>query len=91
MVQITFRGPIATRMGGGRFTLNLTETTRLIDVLQQLITAHGEIRTVWTDIQVMDRETLILRNGVDIGLTGGLDTEIQQSDTILVVPLVHGG
>jgi molybdopterin converting factor small subunit len=34
---------------------------------------------------------LILCNGTDIGLSGGLDTRMNEGDIIVVLPLIHGG
>ena len=50
-----------------------------------------DVKEIWTDVERMDREAMIMVNDVDIGLTGGLDTILKQGDELIVLPLVHGG
>ena len=60
-------------------------------VLQILIEQEESVREVWDNHDRMDREALILRNEVDVGLTGGLGTILEDGDNLAILPLVHGG
>ncbi len=90
-VEIHLRGPLAVKRGMQVFHLDVREGANLEMTLQSLIESEEEVEKVWTDTDRMDREALILRNETDIGLTGGLDTMLEDGDKIVILPLVHGG
>ncbi len=90
-VEIRFRGPLAAKTGMQMFQMNIEEGANLGMTLKTLIETEEAVKKIWTDPERMDREALILRNGTDIGLTGGLATVLKEADRILVLPLVHGG
>lgn len=90
-VEIRFRGPLAAKVGTQIFQMNIEEGTNLGVTLQKLIESEEAVKKIWIDSERMDREALILRNGTDVGLTGGLATVLEDEDRILVLPLVHGG
>jgi molybdopterin converting factor small subunit len=90
-VEIRFRGPLAAKEGMRKFNMNLKDGTNLGEFLEILIESEEAVRGIWTDPEIIDREALILRNGTDVGLTGGLTTVLEDDDRILVLPLVHGG
>ncbi len=85
------RGPIAIRLGSEQFTVDIQSPTKVQDILQRLIDEYREVREVWSDVTLIDREALILKNDADIGLTGGLETDVDDDDTIVILPLIHGG
>jgi molybdopterin converting factor small subunit len=90
-VEIRFRGPLASKTGIQVFHVDIDEDDKLGTTLQKLIECEDAVKEIWTDSERMDREAMILRNEADIGLTGGLDTVLEDGDTIVVLPLVHGG
>ena len=57
----------------------------------ELIEREKGVRDVWSSPEAMDRDALILCNESDIGLTGGLETIINDGDVLVVLPLIHGG
>ena len=71
--------------------MELTEQATLEVMLRTILEKENDVREVWSDPESMDRETLILCNGMDIGLTGGLKTKLNDGDTLIVLPLIHGG
>ena len=90
-VLIRFRGPLASRMSEPTFQIDVDESISLRELLQKIIGRESIVRDVWEDENRMDREALILCNETDVGLTGGLDTVIQDGDELVILPLVHGG
>ncbi len=91
MVKITIRGPIAARLGNRQIEIQIKNPTKVLDILQRLIDENEEVRNLWLEVQTMDREALILRNDADIGLSGGLETNVYNEETIVILPLIHGG
>ena len=88
---VRFRGPIAGRLGILEVTMEIENDTSLRGLLQRLIDTRKEVRAVWTNPEQLNQNTLLLRNGVDTELTGGLDTLLTNGDTVVILPLVHGG
>jgi molybdopterin converting factor small subunit len=73
------------------FHVDMEEGAKLGTTLQSLIEREDAVKAIWTDSERMDREAMILRNEADVGLTGGLETILEDGDNIVVLPLVHGG
>lgn len=91
IVKVRFRGPIAARMSSDVYEIKADNKASLNDVLINLIKDHQEVRDVWMSAEQMDRDALLLRNEVDIGLFDGLETNLEDGDVLIVLPLVHGG
>ena len=91
MVSITLRGPIVTRLGKAQLEFTIERPLKLRVFIQRVIDETEEVHRVWSDAYRMEREALILKNEVDIGVTGGLDTEVNENDSIVILPLIHGG
>ena len=90
-VTLRFRGPLAKKFKEGIIEIELDSNASLSDLLSIVIQREDCVREVWDSPEVVDRDSLILCNGADIGLSGGLDTKLTEGDTIVVLPLIHGG
>ncbi len=90
-VTLRFRGPLAKRFKEGSIEVELDNDASLSDLLSSVIEREESMREVWSNPEVIDRDALILCNGADIGLSGGLDTRMNEGDVIVVLPLIHGG
>ena len=90
-ITIRFRGPITRRLDNPSFSVVAEKNSNVRQIMQLLLEEEREVKEIWIDIDKMDREAMILVNDVDIGLTGGLDTTLNQGDELIVLPLVHGG
>lgn len=90
-INVRFRGPIAGRMGMTETTLDFDGKVSLRELLQKLIDTKEEVRGVWSSPEQLNQNTLLLRNGVDVELTGGLQTPLSNGDSVVILPLVHGG
>ncbi|MHA2025191.1 MAG: MoaD/ThiS family protein [Candidatus Thorarchaeota archaeon] len=90
-VTVQFRGPLAKQFRKGSIEVECDEGSQLLELLANLIHNEGSVREVWSSPEVMDRDALILCNESDIGLTGGLETVMNDGDVLVVLPLIHGG
>ncbi|NHI83197.1 MAG: hypothetical protein EAX81_02680 [Candidatus Thorarchaeota archaeon] len=90
-VTIILRGSIAVHVKLSRYDVEIGDDTILREVLQTLVGKFTEIQHFWSTPDLIDRDTLVLLNETDIGLTGGLDSKVSQGDIIIILPLVHGG
>ena len=71
--------------------IEVVEGASIRDLLLLLITSNDTVRDAWNSPEQIDRDTLILHNEVDIGLSGGLTTKLTDGDMLVILPLVHGG
>ncbi|MBY8997886.1 MAG: MoaD/ThiS family protein [Candidatus Thorarchaeota archaeon] len=90
-VTLQFRGPLTKKFQEGAIEIELESGATLSDLLSKAIEREECVREVWDSPEVIDRDALVLCNEADIGLSGGLDTELNESDVIVVLPLIHGG
>ena len=90
-VTIRFRGPIASKLSNGEVRVGAEEGATLRDALGLAIGMESYIAEVWRSPEEIDRDALVLLNGIDVGITGGLESEIHDGDVLIVLALVHGG
>jgi len=90
-ITVRFRGPIAGRIPGGAVEIDGQNKLTVAELLSFLIKQDSYLQTVWSSPAEIDRDSMILCNEVDIGVTGGLGSLIDDGDVIMIVPLVHGG
>lgn len=90
-ITVRFRGPLANQMDSDSGQIEIVEGASLRDLLNLLITDNDTVKETWSSPEHIDRDTLILRNEVDIGLSGGLETKLTNGDVFVILPLVHGG
>ncbi len=90
-ITVQFRGPLAKQFRDGNIELECQERTKLRGLLSKLMEKEDSVRDVWSNPETMDRDALILCNESDIGLTGGLETDLNDGDILVVLPLIHGG
>jgi molybdopterin converting factor small subunit len=90
-VTLQFRGPLAKKFQEGVVEIELETDASLSDLLSKVIDREKSVREVWDSPEVIDRDALVLCNEADIGLSGGLDTKLNEGDVVVVLPLIHGG
>jgi len=78
-------------MPSEEYEIELEDNGNLKNALEILISNHDMVSEHWKSPEQMDRESLLLRNDVDIGLLAGLDTLLEDGDLLVILPLVHGG
>ena len=90
-VSIQFRGPIARQVEGGILEVEIEKGLTLKDLFFRIIEQNSYLQSIWREPTEIDRDSMILYNGVDIGVTGGLETVLKEGDILMLLPLVHGG
>ncbi|MGY5855321.1 MAG: MoaD/ThiS family protein [Candidatus Thorarchaeota archaeon] len=90
-VTLQFRGPLAKKFQEGTMEIELKSGASLSDLLRKVIDREKSVKEVWDSPEVIDRDALVLCNEADIGLSGGLDTRLNEGDVIVILPLIHGG
>ncbi|MGY5881841.1 MAG: MoaD/ThiS family protein [Candidatus Thorarchaeota archaeon] len=90
-ISIGFRGPIAREIKDGIIEVELEDGLTLNDLFVKMIRHNSYLQSVWRNPTEIDRDSMILCNEVDIGVTGGLGTTLNDGDILTILPLVHGG
>jgi molybdopterin converting factor small subunit len=90
-VSVQFRGPIAREIDGGILEMELDNGDTIEILFSKILEQNYYLRSIWRNSTEIDRDSMILYNGVDIGVVGGLDTTLKDGDSLTILPLVHGG
>ena len=93
-VEVRFLGTFQRLSGKKRIQLKLKEPVTVRDVVTKLNeTFSSEFKRVLVDSQLDDPRpnALILVDGKEISAVQGLETEVKDSQEIVLVPMVHGG
>ena len=93
-VEVRFLGIFQRLSGKKRFQLKLEEPATIRRVIMNLTeTFSSDFKRVVVDPQLDDPRpnALILVGGKEISVLQGLETEVKDSEEIVLVPMVHGG
>ena len=92
-LNIKFIGALRHISGKTQLTVNFQESTSLKDLLSKLVIEFPSLEKTFIDQQLNDSRSnnLILVNGREISVLGGLETKLNDGDEIVFVPVVHGG
>ncbi|MBN2229744.1 MAG: MoaD/ThiS family protein [Candidatus Thorarchaeota archaeon] len=90
-LTIKFRGPIARQFKEGILVIDIEDGVSINQLLVMLLDQNPNLQRIWNEPSDVDRDTMILRNEVDIGVIEGLDSILEDADVLTVLPLVHGG
>lgn len=66
---------------------------RLKNVIERILEEASSLRDVLLDPELKDPSpnTIVLINGKEMGLLGGINAVIRDGDEIVLIPVVHGG
>lgn len=93
-VDVRFLGIFQRISGKKHFQMKLEEATTIRKVILKLTeTFSNEFKQVLVDSQLDDPRpnALILVGGKEISVLKGLETQVNDADEIVLVPMVHGG
>jgi len=93
-VEVRFLGIFQRLSGKKRFQVKLKEPATVRKLVMNLTeTFSSEFKQVLVDSQLGDPRpnALILVGGKEISVLQGLETEVRDSEEIVLVPVVHGG
>jgi MoaD family protein len=93
-VNVKFLGIFQRLSGKKEHELKLQEPSTIQDVMTKLLQAFSDdFKAVLVDAQLNDPRlnALILVDGKEISALQGLETEVKDSQEIVLLPMVHGG
>jgi molybdopterin synthase sulfur carrier subunit len=93
-IRVRFLGVFRRLSGKSRVSMELEEPTTVGKVIQKLTEAFPpEFKRSLIDPELEDPRpnALILVNGKEISVSRGLETEVNDGDEIVLVPVAHGG
>jgi MoaD family protein len=93
-VDVRFLGIFQRLSGKKHIQIQLDDQATVNDVITKISEAFStEFRDVLIDSQLDDPRlnALILVGGKEISALDGLETEVKDSDEIVLLPMVHGG
>ncbi len=92
-VTARFVGSLRSLSGKELLTLRLLKSLPLKQVLQKIADETPRLKEVFDGSQQTKLETgmLILVDGKEISVLGGLETTIKKDDELVFVPVLHGG
>lgn len=86
MINVELIGVLRTLAGVGTFRIKLAEPASVSVLLRKLS------KEVFKSEETLPLSTLlIMKNGVEINVMEGVNTELNHHDTIALVPISHGG
>lgn len=89
LVRVELLGPLRSVAGKRFVELDVEGRIRLSELLNRL--GEGLRRFVVDDLGKPQPGVLILVNGVDVRYLSWLETEIEDGDTVTLIPSIHGG
>jgi molybdopterin converting factor small subunit len=93
-IRIKMLGLLKKISGKSEFFLNLpSNEARLKDVIEGILKETNALREILLDPEMRDPRpnTIVLINGREMDLLGGLEAVIKDGDEIVFIPIVHGG
>ena len=93
-VNVRFLGVFQRLVGKKQFKLELEEPATVKHAITKLTeTFSDEFKQVLVDSQLNDPRpnALILVGGKEINALQGLETEIKDTEELVLIPMVHGG
>ena len=93
-VEVKFLGVFRQFSGRNRVLVKLEKPATIGKAIEKLVEAFSsEFKRTLVDPELEDPRpnALILVNGKEIGALQGLETEVEDGDEIVLVPVSHGG
>ncbi|MFB0501850.1 MAG: MoaD/ThiS family protein [Candidatus Bathyarchaeia archaeon] len=93
-VEVKFLGVFRQFSGRTRIPVKLEKPATVRKAIEKLTEAFSsEFRRMLVDPELEDPRpnALVLVNGKEISVLGGLETEVEDGDEIVLVPVSHGG
>ncbi len=93
-VEVKFLGVFRQFSGRNRVLVRLEKPSTVKKIIEKLIEAFSsEFEPTFVDPELEDPRpnALVLVNGKEISVLQGLETEVEDGDKIVLVPVSHGG
>jgi len=94
-MEVTVRliGSLRVFSSKSKIALKLGKTAKLREAIDKLIEKQPRLQRALIDPELNDPRTnvITLVNGKEISVLNGLETTLKDGDTLILVPVVHGG
>jgi molybdopterin synthase sulfur carrier subunit len=90
-LDVTFYAGLAKIFGTERRQVTLTGKPGLRELLDMLCDTKDRRDRIFDDQGRLRQDVTILRNGRNVAFLGGLETELDPGDQIVLFPPVYGG
>jgi molybdopterin synthase sulfur carrier subunit len=93
VITVKFIGALRHVSGAGELALSSKDAVSIKELIDKIITELPELTRSLIDPQLEDPRpnVLILVNGREISVLNGLDTNLQDGNEVVLIPVVHGG
>ncbi|MEM4727922.1 MAG: MoaD/ThiS family protein [Candidatus Bathyarchaeia archaeon] len=88
-VKVIILGTLGKVVGGGNIELTIKPPIEVAHVIHSLSELQGGKALI--DPKSLHSEALILINGVEISNLEGVKTQVEDGDTLVIIPVTHGG
>lgn len=91
-MKVKVKGMGWLNMGGrGELLVELGDEVSVGDALREAYSGDQRVSDRLFERGGVSRDVIVLLNGVDAEICGGLGARLRDEDVITVVPVVHGG
>ncbi len=93
-ITVKLFGVFRKAYGNSQMSLEATKKKETLgNIIQKAVESSPELRHLLIDPELNDPRpnAVILVNGKEIGILKGLETEVGESDEIVIIPVTHGG
>jgi molybdopterin synthase sulfur carrier subunit len=92
-INVKFLGGLRHISGASELALNIKGAISIKELMNEIVREMPTLKQSLIHQQLEDLRSnaLILVNGREISVLNGLETNLKDGDTIVFVPVVHGG
>ena len=92
-ITVKFLGALRHISGAGELALNIKSALSINELMNEIVREMPALKPSLIHQQLEDLRSnaLILVNGREISVLNGFETKLKDGDTIVLVPVVHGG
>jgi molybdopterin synthase sulfur carrier subunit len=92
-INVKFIGALRHVSGAGELALNCKDNVSIRELMREITEEVPALTRSLIDQQLEEPtlNVLVLVNGREISVLNGLETNLQDGDEVVLVPVVHGG
>lgn len=92
-ITVKFLGALRHISGAGGLALNIKGALSIKELMNEIVRETPALKPslIYQQLEDLRSNALILVNGREISVLNGLETNLEDGDEIVFVPVVHGG
>jgi len=92
-ITVRFIGSLRSVSGKQKLSVETADAVELREFIRKIVEKKPKLKRALIDPELDDPRpnALILVNGREISVLGGLETVLRDGDEVVFVPVVHGG